>query len=297
VANDDEYICAKKEKNMKIGIVTDSTASLNLAEAKEKNIKVVPLSVIINDKTYIDQVEMNVGDVFVHIDAGDKVTSSQPSPQRFVDTYELLKEEGCTDIIVMTCSSALSGTFQSSFIASGMVEGVNIELFDSKTSGFHLEMYVQKAHEMAEAGSSVEDILKELHHIQQISNNRIVIDELDGLVRGGRLSRGAAMLGAMMKVKPVIEVVNGELDVVDRIRTKKKAIAAVIDLIRKDFEEKGKLLVHITHVQSIETSNTLRDKVKQISEDIVIKQCEEITPVLSVHFGRGGFGISWYPLG
>lgn len=278
---------------MKIGIVTDSTACLNKLRAIKDNIKIAYLNVIIGDKIFKENLDITNEEVFNYVENGEKITTSQPTPKEFLDLYEELKNDGYTDIISIHLSSGVSGTFQSANIASSMIDDINIHLFDSESSAFEEEIYIDKAMDMIKEGLAPNKIIEKLNYLRSQSNIYITIDDLSTLVRGGRLSKTQAILGNIIQLKPVISLEDGKLKLVDKIRTKKRVVKKIIEDIKKDYTEKGNLLVHLTHINSTDIVYLIQEKIKDISTDINVKICEEIGPVLSVHFGKGGFGVAW----
>lgn len=278
---------------MKIGILTDSIACINEQRAIEEDIKIVYLNVIIDDNNYKEILDISTEDVFKAIDEGKKVTTSQPSPQEFLEAYEQMREKGYTDVISIHVAGGVSGTIQSAIIASKMVEGLNVHIFESQCASFEEEMYVDKAQAMIKEGKKPAEIIEKIEYLRDESTNYVCIDDLYTLVKTGRISRAQAMLGNLARMKPIISMKNGKFGVAAKVRTSKRVITKFIKDIKDVYEKKGNLLVHITHIGAEKMVNEICEKVKEISPNIRVKLCEQIGPVLGIHFGRGGIGISW----
>ena len=125
---------------MNLKIVADSTFNLDNKFIEENNITVVPLNVIINGESFRDDIDVSIADVTNALQSGKKVSSSQPSPIKYVEVFESLKKEGATDILCLTISSTLSGTYQSAKIAEREVEGVNIYVVDTLSTSVGAEI-------------------------------------------------------------------------------------------------------------------------------------------------------------
>src|SRR5690606_25782340 len=117
-------IIKNREGHMKVKLLVDSTFNLSKEYIEENNIEVIPLNVIIDGKAYLDQIEINIDDVMIAVEEGKKVTTSQPTPHSFITYFSKIKEQGYSDIICMTLSSTLSGTYQAANIAKSEVDGV-----------------------------------------------------------------------------------------------------------------------------------------------------------------------------
>ena len=246
---------------MKIGIITDSSAYLNHEYIDKHKIKLAYLKVIVDGNSYNELLEISNDEVFDYLDKNMKVSSSQPSPEDFVKLYEEFKEEGYTDIIAIHLSSNISGTYQYSKIASELVEGLNVHFFDSQSASIEEEIFIDKAIEMIKTSSKPNQILEKLSNLREKSKIRITIDDLMTLVRGGRLSLTKAKFGNLLKLKPILGLVDGKVEIIDKVRTNKKVIAKIVSEVTEDFEKFGPLIVNITHVNSIDIAKIIKKQI------------------------------------
>lgn len=154
---------------MKIGILTDSITGINAKRAVEENIKIVYLNVTIDDNNYKEILDISSEEVLKAIDEGKKVTTSQPTPQDFLEEYEQMREEGYTDVISIHVPGGVSDTIQSDIIASEIVKGINVNIFESHCASSEEEMYVDKAQVMISEGFKIDEIMKKLQYLRDKS--------------------------------------------------------------------------------------------------------------------------------
>ncbi len=278
---------------MKVCILTDSTASLKNEYIKENKIEVIPLNVIIDNNEYFDGINITNKEVFEALDNGKNVTTSQPSPQTIIQAYEKLKEEGYTDIISIHISSGLSGTYQSAKVASEYISGINIYVIDTLTCALGVESLISQSLKMLKLGIHPEMVTKRIEEEKEKLKIRIIINDLNRLVSGGRISKAKAIIGNIMRVKPIITLVQGKVEMFKKVRTMKTAIQVFIDELEDDFYSKGRLDVFISHTDSQDLAEMLKKKVEDISSDINVTLCKEISPVVAIHIGHNGVGVVW----
>lgn len=219
-----------------IKIITDSTSDIDLKYAKELNVEVVPLKVIIDGKEYKDRIDLQPEEFYdLLVNSQTLPSTSQPSPQDFVDLYETAKNNN-DSVIVITLSSVISGTYQSANLAKDLVDYDDIYVIDSLGTTQMQRLLVLKAVALRNEGMNAQD----LYTFLEIYKHRIrlfaFVDTLEYLYKGGRLSRTAATAGTLLKFKPIIGFDEGKLDVFAKARGTQKATAKIIDLIQQDGE-------------------------------------------------------------
>lgn len=219
-----------------IKIITDSTSDIDVTYAKELNIDIVPLKVIIDGKEYKDRIDLQP-DQFYHLLEESEVlpTTSQPSPQEFLNYYEEAKEQG-DSVIVMTLSSTISGTYQSANIAKDLAEYEDIYVIDSLNATQALRLLVLKAIALREEGKDAKTIFQELEVYKERIRIVAFVDTLEYLCKGGRMSKTVAAAGTLLKVKPIIGLRDGKLEMFSKARGTQKATAKIIELIHEDGE-------------------------------------------------------------
>lgn len=282
---------------MKIAIVTDSITNLTKEDlGKYPFIRYVYLNVIINGKSYTDILEMDNARLFAAIDEGASYSTSQPSPQAFHNVYEeLLKDHDF--IFSLHCTENVSGTVNSGRLAKDMIEDGDskIRVVDMNNASIGVENGVIQVAKAIADGKSLEDVRKVVEYYEHNSVLRLTIDDLSTLVKSGRMSKTKATIGNLLNIKPIIGF-NSEtkLDVVDKVRTRKKVVGWLVDALAKDVASRGPQIVRITHVNALDVAHTLKSLMEeQLGDQVEVHLSNEIGPVMAVHFGRGGFGASW----
>jgi DegV family protein with EDD domain len=272
----------------KVGIVVDSTFGLAKAYVEEKNITVVPLKVYIEEKEYVD----GTIDPQVIVDAlRDQKTlkTSQPSPEAFVKAYEE-QLEAYEQVICLTLSSTLSGTFNSANLAKTIIENEHVYAVDSETTisgGIYL---VERLVAFLETGKTAQEALTLLEELKNKGSIIFTVDNLQQLVKSGRLSRLQAIIGNALKIKPILRFRRGVLDVEHKAR----AFANVLKYLSGEAAkllEQGKTIILINYVDVADKAKELQHEINQLSKDIVVRMAGVISPVVAAHIGLGGLGI------
>ena len=270
-------------------IVTDSTSDLDQTYLAENNIHIVPLSVTVNGKSYIDQEEISSEEYIQFLDNDDNdLKTSQPPLGRFVETYEKLTKDGA-EVISIHLSSGLSGTYQTAVQASEMVEG-KVTVIDSKSIAYGLGYQIQHIVEWLNEGLSTEVILE---NIQQLQNNiklYVVIGKLDRLVKGGRISKTKGLLGNLMKIKPIGVLLDGNLEIVHSSRTQ-SACAKYLTKDLASFLGNDKIKsVAISHADAKDFLDKIKEKLDG-HFSFTNFNTSFTTPVISTHTGTGAIGL------
>nr|WP_318540240.1 DegV family protein [Terribacillus saccharophilus] len=282
---------------MKIAIVTDSLTNL-----REEDLQRYPfiyyahLNVVVDDKSYIDLKEITNDQLFRFIDEGASYSSSLPSPEVFVTLYEKLLAE-YDAIISLHCTGNVSGTVNSARIARDSIEGAKekITVIDSNTASIGVENIVIKVCELMEQGKSLDELLKVIEYYRTHGQLYLTINDLTTLVRTGRISKTASRIGNLLHIKPIIGFENVKLEVMGKVRTKKRLLKWMLERLRHDIEESGKQVVRITHVNSIDLATELKHAMETCGDRVEVFISNEISSVMAIHFGRGGVGASWMP--
>ncbi len=270
----------------KIGIICDSTAYLEDEYIKEHDISVVNLSVIIDDKSYEDTVDIDNELLFSLIDKKLSVTTSQPSPELFLSKFNEVSKK-YSKIICLTVSSGLSGTFNSATLAKQMYEGDSeIEVIDTLTSGMGIRACIERVHEATETTFST--LTDNVKAFVKASTTFLTIDDLQTLVKTGRMKMTQALIGNALRVKPLLTLdEDGKVIVFDRIRTTKKLILKLASLINESNTDR----VYVSYVGSKEFYENSIKLLKEKIGNVELIICNEVGPVLSTHLGRGGLGL------
>ena len=275
-----------------IKIMTDSTSDIDLEYAKKLNIEVVPLKVIFGQKEYKDRVDLQPEQFYDLLASSNSLPStSQPSPQDYLDIYEKIKENKDT-LIVITLSSVLSGTYQSACIAKDLVDYENIYIIDSLNATQGLRLIVEKAVQLRNNGLSAQEIVNVIEEYKTRVHIYAYVDTLEYFYKGGRLSKTSATVGTMLKLKPIVGLKNGTLDVFAKARGALKATTKVIDVIKEHGEidlDEPISIGYTGDTSSLDKfENTLRE---EFGFDEVLHGY--VGPVIGTHAGPGARLIAY----
>ncbi len=186
-----------------IRLLVDSSADYHMDELKEQKIEMVPLNVMVNDKTYRDEVELGREDFYKKLLEGAALKTSQPSPQDYVDIFEDVKEKG-DQIICLTLSSGLSGTYQSACLAKNMVDYDGIYIVDTLLAAVGIRILADKAKQKINEGKSAQEIAEDLEVLKKKIKIYACLDTVKYLYQGGRISKKAAIVAGAARIKPCI---------------------------------------------------------------------------------------------
>lgn len=273
---------------MAIRIITDTSADITPAFAAEAGITVIPLPVTFGDTTYET---MDTSCFYEKLIEGTHFPkTSQPSPQAFCDIFEEAKEAGDA-VIAILLSSALSGTYQCACLAKNMVDYSEIYVVDSLSATIVLKILTEEALKLRDKGLSAQEIFAALEELKGRITIHAVVDTLEYLYKGGRLSKGQAQIGSLANLKPVITVTReGTVKVTDKCIGLGMASKAILKkLSQADLDPAYP--VHM--VYSYDPSNCLafRDKIAALNPELVIASPDNIGPVIGTHVGPHAFGI------
>lgn len=277
---------------MKTAIVTDSTAYISKQLRDKHAIHMIPLSVIIAGKTYQEEVDLTTEEFYRSVRTEKQLpTTSQPPVGEFATLYEELSTEyDC--VISIHLSSELSGTFSGAVQAGEMVEGIQVYPFDSEISCMVQGMFVLEAAQMAERGCSPDIILDHLNELKRTTQAYFMVDSLSHLQRGGRLSNAQAIIGSLLQVKPLLQVIDKKIQPFEKIRTRKKAMKRIVDLLSKDAAKYDQLQAVIIHANREDEANEWKHEIEQQLSNVTFT-ISHFGPVVGTHLGEGAMGLGW----
>jgi DegV family protein with EDD domain len=276
---------------MKTAIVTDSTAYIPKEVRDRLQIHMIPLSVIFGTETYQEEIEISATDFFEEVKTKELPTTSQPPVGEFVELYQKLSAD-YDAVISIHLSSGISGTYQGAVTSANMVEGIKVFPFDSEISCMVQGFYVFEAAEMALSGKSPEEIMARMDEMRESINAYFMVDDLDHLKRGGRLSGAQAFIGSMLQVKPLLHFVNKKIEPFEKIRTRKKAMKRVAELLGeavKDGEPYRAVIIHANReIEALDWKNELQVEFPNVEFMI-----SYFGAVIGTHLGEGSMGLGW----
>lgn len=248
---------------MGIRIITDSTSDITIEQAAQMNITVVPLKVIFGEKEYKEGVDITIDGFYEKLVKAERLpTTSQPSPDEFLEFYKEGKEAG-DSIIVLVIAAKLSGTYQSAMIAKEMADYEDIHVIDTNTGTSALRILVEQAVKLRDEGEKAEKIVNNLMELKERTVLLAMVDTLEFLQKGGRLSKSSAILGALLRFKPIIALKDGALGVVGKERGVNKAIGRIIETIDQSGEIDTEYPVHLGYTAHDDQCKLLKEKLME----------------------------------
>jgi len=273
---------------MTVRIVTDSSCDLPQAMADALGIRIVPLSVRFGDTEYIDRTTITATEFWSKCAASATLPeTAAPSPGSFEETYRSLAAEGATAIVVVALSSDLSATMQSAELAARAVApGIDVRIVDSRNASMGLGLTVLACAELAKTGASVDEVVARAQSVIPRTRVFAALDTLDNLKKGGRIGGAKAMLATVMSIKPLISITNGLVEEAGKQRTRSKALAHLIDILRKQEVPIERLAVLNAQCADIDAFVAM---VKEVYTGEII--VGDIGAVIGTHAGQGTIGI------
>lgn len=260
---------------------------------EENDIDVASLNVIEGDNSY-REVDVNVQFIFDEQDKGKSWTTSQPAPGEFLELYEKALKDGYEKIFVSGLSKDISGTYQSANLAKNMLDDSSkVYIFDTQLCAYGTEMIALELIRLRNSGESFDAIIEKMNNLIKHSGQMFTVENLFSLVKGGRLSAARAAIGTVLRVKPVIKVIDGQLKLVHSERTYKKLHKYIINEVQKSSVGYKRLHVYITNQFSPDSGEAMKAEVLEHFPDAEITYTGYLGPVFSIHVGRKGYGISW----
>lgn len=277
---------------MRTAVVTDSTAYITPEERSRLNIRMIPLSVNIAGQLFAEEVDITASEFYDKVrGAKEFPKTTQPPIGEFAALYEELAQD-YDEVVSIHLSSGISGTYQGAVQAGEMVEGIDVYPFDSEISCAVQGFYVLKAAEMAAAGASAKEILAALADMKQYIRAYFIVDDLSHLQRGGRLSSAAALIGGLLQVKPVLHFVDKVIVPFEKIRTRKKALKRVEDLLAEDAAKYDALDAVVIHGNCEAEAKAWMAQLAETYPNVHFK-LSYFGPVIGTHLGEGAIALGW----
>ncbi|MFY9140088.1 MAG: DegV family protein [Thermacetogeniaceae bacterium] len=278
-----------------IQVITDSAADLPAEIVKKYNITVVPLTVHIDGEEYTDGVDISSQEFYKKMAKSKELPkTSQPSVASFIKVFQELESKG--EQLCINISSKLSGTYQTACLAQKL-SGVNVAVFDSWSATLGQGLQVIKAALLAEKGMSREHIIQILTEYKKGMTHYVLLDTLENVVKGGRLSKFQGTLAKLLNIKVLLTGVEGALIILDKIHGRKKALQRIIDRMgeklqgAKDIPTK---LFSISHFNNLKDAEMLKSQIMK-KFDIKDEQfiINEMGATIATYAGEGGMVISF----
>jgi DegV family protein with EDD domain len=280
----------------RVGIVTDSTCDVAPAELERLGVEMVPLTVRFGDETFLDWIELTPDQFYRRLATSQELPkTSQPSPAQFSAAYKKLAESGAEEIVAMTISSGLSGTYDSALLGA-KDSPVPVRVVDTKRASQGVALILREAVKTRDAGGDAAAVEARTRQIAGAEELYFVLDTLDYLVKGGRAGKAAGLAAALLNIKPVLRVnADGLVEPFAKVRGRAQAIAAFANHIAEESRRLGRLKAVLLHAAIQGEAEELEAAFAAAGADIELVACGEIGAVIGTYTGPGAVGVAYYP--
>ena len=281
---------------MKLAVITDSSAYLEAKILQRENLFILDIPVNIDGQEYVEGVNLTAQEFYEKMARSSELPkTSQPSIAKLDEILSSLKEKGYTHVLGLFLSSGISGFHQNIQYMTDEFEDLTIAFPDTRITSAPLGFMVESVFQWSDQGDDFQSILDKL--TEQIENTSafIMVDDLDHLVKGGRLSNGAAILGNLLSIKPILYFNDqGVIEVYEKVRTEKKATKRLVEIVN-ELTKDGDYRITIIHGNALEKAEELR---QQLLESGVASNIEIATigSVIGTHLGEGSIALSYIPI-
>jgi DegV family protein with EDD domain len=277
---------------VEVALVTDSTSSLDPAQAARAGVAVVPLQVVIDGRSR-PETAVAAAEVAAALRAGRSVTTSRPTPEVLASTYADLARRGATAVVSVHLSAKISGTCAAAERAAATAP-VPVTVLDCGTLGMAAGFAVLAAAAAASAGTTAEEVVRLARDRAAASTTYFYVDTLEFLRRGGRIRPAAALVGTALAVKPLLTVSGGEIRPLERVRTESRAVGRLKELglsaLARATARSEHVDVAVHHLGNPEGAARLVSGLRDLVTDCEIT-VTEVSAVIGVHVGPGMLGV------
>ncbi|GMA08278.1 hypothetical protein GCM10025886_14290 [Tetragenococcus halophilus subsp. flandriensis] len=254
---------------------------------------VIPIPVILDGKVYNEDVDIQADGYYKLMNESKEFPkTSQPTFGETLDLYKKLKEKGYDTIISIHLSSGISGYVNNLDSIKDSVEGMTIVPYDTLITSMPMGHMVEAALDMWDADNDLDEILEHLNIIRANTYAYLIVDDLNHLVRGGRLTNGAALIGGLLKIKPVLKFEDGKIVLFEKIRSTKKALRRCEEVIGERKKEiKHPVKLYVIHGNHLELAKKEKARLEKSYPDITV-EIGHFGPVIGTHLGEKALGFA-----
>ena len=281
---------------MKLAVITDSSAFLQAETLRKEDLFVLDIPVNIDGQEYVEGVNLTAQEFYEKMARSSELPkTSQPSIAKLDEILSSLKEKGYTHVLGLFLSSGISGFHQNIQYMTDEFEGLTIAFPDTRITSAPLGFMVESVFQWVEQGKNFESILEKLTEQIENTSGFIMVDDLNHLVKGGRLSNGAAILGNLLSIKPILYFNDqGVIEVYEKVRTEKKATKRLIEIV-KEATSNGNYRISVIHGNAPQKATDLRQLLIDggVATDISIAT---FGSVIGTHLGEGSIALGYTPI-
>ena len=271
-----------------VAVVTDSAASLPPELAQRWGVRVVPLQVIVDGESFAEGEQITPAEVLAALVAGQAVTTSQPGIAAFEQAFAHAADAGATEIVAVLLSAKLSGTAAAAQAAAATIP---VTVVDSGTVAMAVGYAALAAAALAATGADGQAVAAEARRVADSSVCLFTVDSLDHLRRGGRLSPAAATVGKVLGVRPILEMRDGEVVLVDRVRTTARARATLLECADEAIAERVRPAVAVMALDDADYAADAARVLEAAHERLAMTVRTTVSAVLSAHAGPGALAV------
>lgn len=276
----------------KVALVTDSTAYIPEELLNKYTIRVAPQVLVWDGDTLLDGIDIQPEEFYNRLQVSTTMPStSQASPKAFAEIFQELRDKDY-EVLAVLVSEQLSGTIASAMQALEKFEGEPIEVVDSRTTAMAMGFQVLGAARLAEQGASLEECSAYVLRAREHTGVVFAVDTLEFLHRGGRIGGASRLVGSLLNLKPILEVTGGVVEPVDKVRTRKKSLARLLDLVEERVSGKQNIRIASLHTNVPEEARELLSAAEKCFHPIETV-FSTVSPVVGTHAGPGTLGIAW----
>lgn len=277
----------------KIVVITDSSAYLPGEVMGELPIAVIPLWLMWDEESYQDGIDIHPSEFYQRLEKSKTLpTSSQPSAQEFGVFFKKVTQDADAIVNVLV-SAQISGTIASAQSAMAEHPDMDIRLVDSNSSAMGLGLCVLAAGRAAAEGKSVDEVVAAATEMSQKVYTLFVVDTLEYLFKGGRISGGKHLLGTALNIKPILHFEDGKIKPHSQARTKRKALAQLLEIVEERLDGKQMYEAAIMDVNTPDEGDAVAEMVRERFAPSMLHR-SGVSPVVGTHVGPGTVGIAFY---
>ncbi|MBX0357142.1 DegV family protein [Halobacillus sp. Nhm2S1] len=278
---------------MHVQVLCDSASDLNQEMFEQFSVQSLPLKVILNNEEYDDGIDITPKEVYDRMKDGEAPKTAQVSPQTFRETFTALAEKG-QPFIYFAFSSELSGTYQTAKMIEQEVkeeyENARFDVIDTKAASLGYGLVILRAAELAKGGASYDEVLELGQYHATHMEHIFTVDDLEYLQRGGRVSRTAAFVGGLLKIKPLLHMEDGKLIPLEKIRGSKKVLKRMLEVMDERGADLQNQRMAISHGDDLERAEQLAEMIKETygTKEIHI---DYVGATIGAHAGPGTIAL------
>ncbi len=282
----------------KVKVVTDSNSGITQAEAKKLGIFVVPMPFLIDGEEYFEDISLTQEQFYAHLQSNASVSTSQPSTASVTELWDSILQEEGAEIVHIPMSSGLS---ESCHTAEGLAKGYGgrVQVVDNQRISVTQKQSIFDAVKLAEEGKSTAEIKEALLATKFDSSIYISLDTLKYLKKGGRLTPAAALIGTILKIKPVLQIQGEKLDAFQKVHTLRKAKEVMIAAIRHDFETRfselvksGEMGLSVAYTADDTEAKSFFEELQSTFPGVPMRFCDPLSLSVSCHIGPGALAVA-----